>query len=87
MPLFVRFLICLAVELVCIFGGLFIGEWWPVRDMPRNQIGPGDGIGIFLYGIIGVALGAVIGGCGIMLSLSIMRLVAHRRLAAHHQGQ
>lgn len=62
MPKFGKFAICLALELGCTFAGLYIGTWWPVRDVPRDQIGPGDGIGMLIFGFIGAVGGAAAGG-------------------------
>jgi hypothetical protein len=54
----------IAFTLAC---GAF-GAWWPVRDV--DEPWAGDGIGIVMYGALGLMFGAVVGTIALMLFLS-----------------
>jgi hypothetical protein len=48
-----------AVWLLCTLAGGSFGAWWPIRDVAVPWTG--DGIGILVFGILGLIAGALLG--------------------------
>ena len=45
----------------------YIGTWWPVRNVPRDEIWAGDGIAMMFYGVIGLYCGGMLGAIALII--------------------
>ena len=53
--------------------GGYIGSEWPLRGVPQEEIGPGEGIGMMLFGGFGMFVGALV---GLVVVAVFLRLVS-----------
>lgn len=60
----------------------YFGTWWPIRSAQPQDIWAGDGIGILLFGSVGLAVGGVVGVVGLVT----FAIVRSRRSAAAEQA-
>ncbi|HEY5812619.1 MAG TPA: hypothetical protein VIT23_08195 [Terrimicrobiaceae bacterium] len=50
----------------------YLGSWWPIRNVPPQDLWAGDGIGMMLFGSIGLLVGGVLGLLG-LAALAVFR--------------
>jgi len=67
MPSFLKVLLSLAIEIVCVLvgGTLATGIAWV--SLRADEMGPGAGVTIILFGLIGFAFGSFVGAAGIVM--------------------
>lgn len=71
-----KVLIYLLVELFFIAFGACVGSWFPVRSIPAGAGGPGDGMGMFLFGTAGMFAGGMLGVLALVTFWSVMEMRA-----------
>jgi hypothetical protein len=54
-----RFVAYVAAWLIITISGGLLGTWWPIRNVPEPWAG--DGIGVLVFGFVGLLAGAVFG--------------------------
>jgi hypothetical protein len=60
--------------------GGYIGSEWAIKDVPRAELWAGDGIGMMLYGMFGLVIGA---GVGAIIVTAFLLIVSRRKPKLH----
>ena len=71
---------CIAIWLISTLMGGCIGSKWAWRDIPSGESGVGDGIGLLLYGGLGLFYGAVVGLIIVLLIFFLVPRIRSNRL-------
>lgn len=64
---FLKVLLSLAIEIVCAFAGGFLAAGLAYGSLRSDEMGPGAGVTVVLFGLVGFAFGSFVGAAGIVM--------------------
>ena len=68
MPISLKVLLSLAIEVICGATGGLLGAGIVIGCLWAGEMGPGAGVSMMLFGVIGLVVGLIMGAAGIVVS-------------------
>ena len=72
MPTFLKTILSFCAKVLLIVIGGVVGIWLFARDLPVDGGGLGDGIGMLLFGAIGMIIAGMVGIVGLVIFWSVL---------------
>jgi len=85
MPTYLKFALSLCAEVFLIILGGTLGVWLVARSIPADGGAPGDGIGVFMFGLAGMFIAGMIGIVALAIFWSVLAM--RREAAARETGE
>lgn len=67
MPTFLKVLLSLVIEVICATAGGFLGAGTVMCCLRADEWGPGAGVTIIFFGLVGFMIGSFLGAAGIVM--------------------
>jgi len=74
MPNYLKIIISFCIEVFIVVIGGAVGAWLPVRNIPEGGGGPGDGIGMFIFGTLGMVVAGMVGIVVLVIFWSVLAM-------------
>lgn len=71
MPAYLKIFLSILAEVFCIVAGGAAGAWFPMRDVPAGEGNAGDGMGMLLFGGLGIIVAGTLGIVGLAVFWSV----------------